>query len=387
MDKDLKNICYIPFNELYIESMTNKVASCCLQKEQYKLDSDISDFNFLDNSFLEKTRNQFLSEEFPESCIRCKKLEDDGFESYRIWWNKIRHPDKNLNTKLQSIDVRLSNKCNLQCKMCNENFSDQIAKNMLEVSENSIINYSAKSLEKIKHALSPTDNLNGVINLILKNSSIKSLRLAGGEPFIMPEVEKLLDALILYDRTDINLHILTNCTSVKPRFLEKLELFNRCDISLSIDGVGKWIEYQRFPSNWISVEKNFHALGKFKNFRITINPCFSQLNLLGLADFLDWCNNVDYTYLRFNEVTFPTCLNWKVVPLKYRQELIDRLSNVKIPVKSANEQYEKFISMISTESVTLTDIEKKSLKELITLWDYNNNIKYKDMCPWYHDIF
>ena len=63
-------------------------------------------------------------------------------------------------------------------------------------------------------------------------------------------------------------------------------------------------------------------------FDIDILPCWSQLNVLGLADFFKWLKEEKVlAVVNFTEVEYPSYLNWTLIPLKYRTELIKELAD------------------------------------------------------------
>lgn len=387
IDKD--TFCYVPFKELYFEELYGgNVRSCCIQDIKEEIDScdiftnDPNRWFRVGSKHIKRLRKEFLNGKKPKECYRCWKLEDNNEVSYRQKWNK-RYINQDKHTTLQVIDIRLSNKCNLQCKMCGPHFSDQIGKNVKKAEKDT--DYKS---EFYITDFRPTDNklLSDLKTSLPKNKTIKRIKLGGGEPMIMDEVEDFLHALVEKGRTDLDIFILSNCTTIKTSIIDILTKFDNVEISCSIDGVGNWIEYQRFPASWKSIDRNFRRLQKSR-INATLTPCFSMLNILGLADYIEWVNSLDtVAQVAFNEVHFPSCLHWSVVPIEYRKDLNDRLKNLSFTLPRSKDLFSNIKHRLKTEYRPLTDVEKGELRNKILLWDYNNKIKFKDFVPFYSEL-
>ena len=406
----MKNFCYMPWRELYVEHGGTLVypkkkpgyLSCCIQNYKSMAPgnpfTEPADF-FNSDKTLNSIRKQFLEDKRPKECSTCWNSEDSGGVSKRIEFNKkYKALYPNITPQdppnLEELDIRLSNKCNLQCKMCFSGCSDQIAKNIVKATNAGAIDDVEFAVEEEAEYWSEHSNVNPIVGLydfIMRNKTVKRIKFAGGEPFVMPQVEELLEKLIDAGRTDLDIFFLTNCTTVKDSMLEMLSKFDRSGVGCSIDGVGKWIEYQRYPAQWKAVKRNLNKLLKHKRrmgqgkFDIDILPCWSQLNVLGLADFFKWLKEEKVlAVVNFTEVEYPSYLNWTLIPLKYRTELIKELGNIKWPrsIRSSQQNYDSLVERLATEVREITPEEREKLKTMVQVWDFNNPIKYRDMFPW-----
>jgi sulfatase maturation enzyme AslB (radical SAM superfamily) len=214
---------------------------------------------------------------------------------------------------------------------------------------------------------------------------IKEIKFAGGEPFVMPEVEELLIKLIKAGRTDLHTFFLTNCTTVKTYVLDILKQFDSASIGCSIDGVDKWIEYQRYPVRWKSVKRNYNILLEH-GITTSITPCWSHLNLFGIVEFFNWIKEDNITCkIEWNDIDYPTCLNWELIPMKYRTNLIEQLDNFAFPTNVSN-SYHTLLHRIKNDVREITNQERRELYTSVQLWDFNNPIKYRDMFPWAKEL-
>lgn len=395
-----KTLCAIPFKELYFQQAHGGAYSaCCLFNEDERVDlknmlnSDIDNFFSKDKHFTH-LRQEMLAGKKPKACERCWKLEDDGVQSPRQKYNKFyegRNYDIDV-TELSLLDIRLSNKCNLQCKMCSEDFSDQIGIAKTKARDetyNELQTGFKYDRWHVKKTNADENIFKNALNIIRTTPTIKKIKLAGGEPMIMDEVEDFLQAIIDCRRTDIEVFMITNCTTVRSKILDILAQFDKVEISCSIDGVGKYIEYQRFPCKWSVIDKNFSKLAEYDNIWLTLTPCITMFNLLGLPDFLQWTheNRGKWKWLAFNEVTWPAEMHWELVPLEYRTGLKNAIEKY-IPLLNdggfkVDRGWHGFAKIVETKFRTLDDpmlIER--IQNNVKYYDHFNPIKLTDHCPW-----
>ena len=215
----------------------------------------------------------------------------------------------------------------------------------------------------------------------IKNTpTLKEIKLSGGEPFAMEEIEELLFKLVEHKITDLELSIITNTTIVKNEIISTLEKFKSTHIQCSIDGIGQMFEYQRYPCKWEVADYNF---AKLYNSKLTVNltPAWSNLNVLSMAEFLEWTNKFPKSHVAFNEVNTPSYLDWKTIPLDYRQESLTKLKQVSMHSK-VHGNYKKFIDKFGTEVRSFTDKELIEYRDAVVSWDMTSKVKYQDVCKW-----
>ena len=112
-----------------------KVGFCCLQ--DFRGFPTVADVDFdnlhdwyLNEPTLKKVRDDLRAGIEHPSCITCWKKEKNNVDSKRTIDLKKKSETKIFaknNVHIHRVDYRLSNKCNLQCKMCWPGASDQIA--------------------------------------------------------------------------------------------------------------------------------------------------------------------------------------------------------------------------------------------------------------------
>jgi len=294
------SFCVLPFIQQFVNT-DNKISPCCISDYSHggPVYKDANSFNC---DYLKNIRRQMLYSQKPKPCNVCWKAEENGKVSKRIQvnkqfegWEYTTNGSGYMYTMPQYYDLRPGNVCNLKCVMCNpQNSSKWIEDNHLSMTPyGEIVKFSDET-----------------INDILSNSAIiKRLQLAGGEPFYMPSVKRLLKGLVdSGDSKHINLQITTNLTIINKSILQLLEHFQKIVITISVDGIGEVGEYIRFPMNWEKFENNLDTLLQQKHIYTAINCTKSQLNAEHIDTLLDWCKEKGLTDVDINDLTDPSIL-------------------------------------------------------------------------------
>lgn len=364
--------CPKTYNSLYFN--TGNITQCCMQTDidNFKVDwTDVSDLNtyYKNHNIFNEVRESLDNGIRHKLCENCWIAEDKYNHSWRF--DDIR---KETTPSIKFVDIRLSNKCNLQCKMCQPQETDQLVKLGLELKSKGI------HTPLVENMPSKVPDQSKLFELILDLPDLEKIRFAGGEPFIMPEVEEFLVKLVELGKTDLEIEFITNVTSAKPRILNALEKFKTSWLCCSIDGIKDTLEYQRYPSKWNTIEKNFI---KFYNSKcnVSINPCVGILNYLDIHNFFDWANQFPKAMVHYNEVENFNFMNFRFIPESIREDFYK--SFAKMNLVNANRRWYAFQKKVMYETTQPTIKDCKDLKlYALTIWDYKCNEKFLDRYPW-----
>lgn len=248
--------CPAPWRSMFYH--VNKSAVCCISSKKF----DMSPTEFLNSEYLQNLRQKFLNGEYDDTCSGCKRLENAGLQSIRKHMLSLygdKYGDKvtpdNVTPILDYMELRTSNLCNFQCKMCNAESSSLIAGSVSNITE---------------------DNFQEILKL---SENLKHLVLTGGEPMLIKHYYDLLDHLVALERNDLNLRCYTNASVYNPVFIEKILKFNTA-LHISIDAVGKTAEIQRVGTDWPVVSEN---VNKFLKLPVKIQ-FHTTLTTIALAD-------------------------------------------------------------------------------------------------------
>lgn len=266
------SFCIFPFIELLVNYDHTTV--CCRSMTPVARLQDLT--NFQSSPEYNAIRKKMLDgERIPSHCSSCYRLEDQGITSARQqetveWAHRLRI--KNLQdlveiSKPAYYEVRASNKCNLQCRMCEPQASHLIEREYRNIG---LIKKDQKIKEKYKTGFEIVD----------LDQAFK-IYVAGGEPTVMKEFYKFLQQCIDNDKTDIEFLINTNGTNINEKFKKQLAHFKNFHFIFSIDGHGQLNHYIRWPSDWDQIIGNWEYLIS-QGHKISINTTVSIYNISSL---------------------------------------------------------------------------------------------------------
>lgn len=265
-----KSFCIFPFIELLVDNQNTTV--CCRSNKPITSINKLTNFN-TDVTYT-GIRNKMLSgEKIPGHCQSCYTLEDQGIISARQqetveWANRLNLKDLDDLKKIIKpayYEVRSSNKCNLQCRMCHPKFSHLIAKEYAEIGLIKTV-----TSQPIQSGFE-----------IVEFDNLQKLYVAGGEPTIMPEFYKFLDQCIEKNNTDFELLVNTNGIKFSDKFKQQLNHFSNFQFIFSIDGYCDINYYIRWPGQWDQIVDNWrYAVSN--GHKVTVNTTVSIYNITSL---------------------------------------------------------------------------------------------------------
>lgn len=326
--------CVLPWIHVYVNPQ-GQLGPCCNFNEHFPIghmsENKISDI--VNGPAMMKVRRQLLSGQRPESCSACWAKEDKKLVSARqganIRWEKYLHLAEQTNPdgsfpdfKLRYLDVRLSNVCNLKCRMCGGKFSSRIAQ------EESILYNDTRTIEL---KLSP-DEIQGTLEFVEDNiSNLENIYFAGGEPMLMPEHYQILDLLLKHQRTDIQIYYNTNLTVLKYKGLNVVDYwrkFSDIKVGASIDLIGSQAGYVRDGTDYDVLESNYELIKGHVTF--TISSIVHMLNVFNLPQLQKhWITNkqLPATSLSFSALIYPANMTLQVLPTHYKQLATEHIKN------------------------------------------------------------
>lgn len=278
--KTNKSFCIFPFIELLTNQRTDgQTTVCCRSTTPVAKLSEIKSFKTDKNYKIirDKMIGGIL---IPGHCSVCYKLEAQNIQSAREqetveWANRL-----NL-TSLSDLDsieypayyeIRPSNICNLQCRMCDPGSSHLLGKEY-------------KKLGLIKEL--PSNECSNFDIVDFRN--VKKLYIAGGEPTAMPEFYDFVDRCINENKT-FDFTVNTNATKINNRFKKQLKLLPHLQFIVSLEGIGELNHYIRWPSNWNAIVENMKYLVA-NNHTVSTNTTVSIYNVTRIYELFRWLDD------------------------------------------------------------------------------------------------
>lgn len=312
--------CPLPFRHVFIEP--RGIKPCCSFTETH----DMPVSQWITSQRLQQLQQNIINGDIDSGCQDCINNEQLAGTSTRLSALKDYENQYFQSTSIDYVDYRASNVCNFRCRSCEPYFSNGIAQDVRRSGFLQTIHQIPP--EKVAIADDPAwivDNLD----------RIRRLMFTGGEPTIMPEVKKMIQAA--RDRkTETEIIIITNGSFRDQYWLELAQEMNNVNFTVSIDAVGKIAEMIRHGSDWPVVESNIRYLAQHGH-SLNFSTVISRLNLFHLSPLLKFAKSVrdDYDspngrtqFIQIcNHPTFLSPVNW---PDDLRKKAVEYLSSILI---------------------------------------------------------
>ena len=391
---DMSNLCPLVYNGIATDP-SGGYRPCCRFDTLYSFNGPLKDYRKSD--IWKEIESDFLDGKFHKGCWNCVMDEKANGNSKRVreiiaYESKYK---KNVDIEhlktidYDLIDLRLSNKCNLGCVVCNPTASSLIYEEVKKT--NNHMTHYHTHYERIKNKNLTTPYNEEDLDLLLDSIQPDSrVYFTGGEPSIVKGVLKFLQALI--DRNfneSVTIEFNSNFQTENPKFIELLSYFPKGIMMPSIDAVGKRAEYIRYPSNWKQITSNIEL---FKKSCVTWDmhfaPTISILNIFYLDELVDYCNKNNYE-LRFTNILHgPDCFNIINLPNNYKELAVVKLKAIEN--KNCFERYggdpiSEVENYIYSKEFDLDRL--RALRTNLVKSDNVRKIEYKNYLPILEEIF
>ena len=353
-----KTYCAYPFQHQYVH-MSGSIRLCCAtlenatDKKGNRIHMNNDSLQKAWNSdYMKDARLKMKNGEVLKACTKCVDQEARGYKSMRLENNKQENlakldEDGTLKSMPYSMELHFGNVCNLKCKMCGQDYSNQIGKEILQIGD--------KDKDFLSWVYKQSGNVNNWTNNLsveytwFQNKKTKDrlmeyvskhitrLTIIGGEPTIIPEFYELIDYCYKNNTLqDKDITIVTNLTNTNPKMTQWLPKMKAWTIWASLDGIGDVTEYIRYPSNFKKVSENLQyykeLLDKHGNGKITFSPAVQLLNIHQLDEMLkwfidfsdgNWGKTINISWMA--QVWYPRICNYDTAPREYRLLVADKL--------------------------------------------------------------
>jgi organic radical activating enzyme len=308
--------------------------------------NDIDDA--LNSDTLKDVRLKFLNNEWPDQCRRCKLEQNSGKRSRNQWeatiYNftkddaiKITCSDGTLTeSRILSMDLRLGNKCNLQCVMCYPGESNQWNKIQEQITGSKVFMIDNLTYSIDGHEHFEWCNQEDYYQLLTNHAThVQKIKFGGGEPWLVKQHIILLKKLIEQGLAkNIELEYSINVTIVPAEFLDTISQFKFVKLCCSVDGFGEVNEAIRYPTKWHIIEKNLNFLDTMpSNFAIFTSTTLSILNIEHFTTWMQWIESKQFKKINTNTfssivshpVMNPTYLNLRLMSDKQHEKMFSYL--------------------------------------------------------------
>jgi len=258
----------------------------------------------------------------------------------------------------QDWQIDLGNHCNSACIFCHPNASSRLATEW-------------KRIGFIDQLPAPnwTDNpvlVDRFVSMLRESPHIQYLHFIGGETLITPAFRTILEALIQsgLNRT-ATIGFTTNLITWNQPVVDLLSQFAGVNLGMSIESFDSINDYVRWPAtlpkvheildNWISVAQDHDWLMQFRT-----TP--TALTIDSLLSVYQYAWNQSIAIESCNFLDHPECMRPSVLPLSYRQPIIDRM--------------ESWIAEHSTDSNVIVNTRDPSVARQQIVQDLQSYVNY-----------
>lgn len=255
------------------------------------------------------------------------------------------------------VDLKITNTCNLSCRMCNPKQSsawDKVVK----------ANKSA-NLEKHYSVIKPLEGSGGWHNKFLSEvkdnlDKVQYLKFTGGEPFLVKHTKDVCKYTIESGASSsTELKFITNGqVTLDDEWFEIFSKYKDVQIDISVDGIGSRYEYIRPGSTWSGIED---FINNFKKRDSDIELCITYLpQTLNAAVFYEteeWANNHGLEIHNHTDwqLVKPEFMNYSSLNPSVRKKL-----NISTDIVYKEENFKKLVDYMSAlDKIYGTDMKQE----------------------------
>jgi len=336
-------------------------------------------------------------------CEYCRDIEHSGGISDRMFQNQIPEvypkeldQDNTLITVNPVVlEVFFSNTCNLSCIYCNAKVSSSIQAENKKFGGAILPELDFEYIDNTYHELVPK-----FWSWFETNSlSLQRLQILGGEPFLQPDVLKLIEYFEQHPHPNLEFNLVTNLilpTKVIEPILEKLRdlkqqnKLKRIDIQVSIDCWGQSQEYIRHGFSLDIFDRNMELLINTSAFRIGLLSTITSLSIPSMPElaqkYNQWCAKQKiFWYMHLvlpnNKSVFdPTMFDYSVFDSSL-ESVYNLLPKETWDDKTTLESFNGIVSKLKTNCKT--DLSRQhGLLQYLDANDHRRKTKWKDIFSW-----
>ena len=326
--KDKKYFCPMPWVNLTV-SAKGSFNPCWMYESDIKTNS----FDEAQNKIFQPIRDDIENDIRNPGCKNCWFAEDHGQISFRQQMiEALKGMEINLNTSTpKRLDIKLTNACNLKCRMCHPYASNQIEKEFDHLKTKHPNFQYFSSFDEI----TTNDGKRDILEQLKEYApTLERIYATGGEPLFNSYFIKFLKYCIdLGISKNIILSMNTNATIITEEWMSIFRQFKKLSFVVSVDGVGNIFEYIRYPAKWSTLNENIKILQNEFDTQLAICIVPQVYNILDITNIFEWARS---TKIHNESVEImppwliePEFLHIKNMPINLKQKALDIFDSYK----------------------------------------------------------
>lgn len=293
MTKIKKPYCLAPWVHAHV-NVAGRRAPCC-EANSFDQEEFLTLDVFWNSNVMKSLRLKMLNQEPPsELCAKCinstnstalKDIfnEDYGYLTDEI--DKLTAKDGHFDKHPSYYDYRISNICNLSCRMCNAESSSKIEQAILNVEHTTLEDIRKLEVKKELNQFLTSEIIDGISKGI-----VRKIYWASGEAFFQKDHWKIIDFCINNNfSSSIELIYNTNLSysiTQSKQYFKKLSNFRRVALLISIDASENTAKFIRDGLSWNNFVTNLNLISEYPNVKkSSINITLTIPTLLDIKHF------------------------------------------------------------------------------------------------------
>jgi sulfatase maturation enzyme AslB (radical SAM superfamily) len=378
---DKKTFCVAPWYNLYINA-DKTISPCCEIRNHGQHQYEQLD-EYYHSPRLQKLRQDLINGVRNKDCAKCWNNEDAGGKSLRqihnATWGASGTKFKDLNkpdvSDINSFDLVLGNLCNLKCTMCWPGLSSQLH---AEVQVNPALGklYGTKYLPQSAYNWPKERSFVDWCGKHLPNSIL--IKFTGGEPFITPWIDQVIDTIPDAQKSKCTLHFTSNLTVLDTKVFDHFKKFKEVWLSVSVEGIGETFEYVRYGHKWNTLTENIKKVRdmQIKNLYFNVNHVVQATSFHSILPMTKYFDDLEM-------MVHPVMLNGpkqfhvSALTEKAKKEFLEKTKNY----KGHNKNFIDYVRDISEKFMAQdTTLAEKFVSHLATLDKVRKN-NHSDIIP------
>lgn len=392
--------------------LTNSASASCHRTRQYPFDLDTFDqFHNLPGKL--QDRELMLNGEWPgNGCEYCKKIEDAGGFSDRMWNNQnlqnalpseLSSDPQAVNVVPKMIEVYFDNTCDLKCVYCGPYYSSAWQ------NENKKHGYWAHDDFQLSDRYEVSPNRRQYVEKFWSwwdkhFDQVNHFQFLGGEPFVQQEFDEFVDFLSARANPNLWINLTSNLNCSLDRLKRKIGQFKALkdagkigtlQIVGSIDCWGPEQEHTRFPLSLKRWEENFEYLISQDWIVLNINSAINTLSIKAMPELLKKLNKwreKRAIFQNFMTVQGGHPLNPEFMGPGVYDADFDIIIDLMKETASMNPWYESFVDYMTgiKKQVTTASVnpaKQEQLYHLLNELDSRRGTNWRTIYPWLADHF
>lgn len=401
------SFCILPFSHLSTTT-TGGIRLCCRSANIEDIQNS-SLHSVWRSEKVNAIRNQILAGVRVPECQNCWKDEDAGVISLRKGQNiarsrmfreNVRDYLEGKDIPLPTIELKLSNRCNLKCMMCSPTASIRWMKNWNELKK-----YYEEGHRKWIDEVIETNNMYAkpTLDFFLANEKfmeefalgakdIRMLDFAGGEPLIDPLHYRILKKVIEVGHPElVTLRYSTNLSVLEFEKLNILDLwskFKEIHLTISIDGFRELNAYIRSGTVPSQLEENVRKVKALP--MVTIikgTTTLSAYNGLFAAETIDYILGTLGITWHTSRVTAPDFMDARIWPAENKLRAIEKVKSLDLSTYKIDEVKRMQSQRHIDDYVKWMESDFKASADYVDrFWAFSKEFNATDY-GWFTDLF